>query len=115
MDFMFDSNYNLNKLFIDNFDTSQVTNMAGMFNQCYNLTSLDLKNFNTSRVWSMNFMFNRCYKLKELNLVSFNTEKCNNFLDMFGELNETKIYVENRADCSNLISEIPEELINFVN
>ena len=32
---------------------------------------------------------------------------------MFGELNETIIYVENRTDCINLISEIPEELIEY--
>ena len=112
---MFDTDSNLKFLNLKNFDTSKVTNMAGMFNMCYNLTSLDLSNFDTSKVWSMNFMFNQCYGLKELNLVSFTTENCVNFLDMFGELNETVIYVENRTDCSNMIFEIPEELISFIN
>ena len=84
------------------------------FNKCYKITNLDLKNFNTSKVWNMNYMFNQCYDLEELNLVSFNTEKCVNLLDIFGELNNTKIKVQNRTDCSNLISEIPEELLIIV-
>ena len=110
MGYMFDSNCELKALNLENFNTNKVTNMDSMFNQCYNLESLDLSKFNTTNVRSMNFMFYQCIGLKELNLVSFITENCANFRDMFGDMNETTIYVQNRTNCNNMISLIPEEL-----
>ena len=36
---------------INNFNTSQVTNMKSMFNQCNELEYLDLSNFDTSKAY----------------------------------------------------------------
>ncbi|USS91880.1 BspA family leucine-rich repeat surface protein [Fructobacillus americanaquae] len=42
---------------LENFDTQNVTNMAGMFYGISKLTSLDLSNFDTSKVNDMSNMF----------------------------------------------------------
>ena len=56
---------------IEDWDTSNVTNMNNMFYNCRSLESLDLDGFNTSNVESMWDMFSECENLKELNLSSF--------------------------------------------
>ena len=56
---------------INDWDTSNVTNMERMFNRCGRLESLDLSSFNTSNVEKMNNMFFDCRSLKELNLSFF--------------------------------------------
>lgn len=56
---------------IEDWDTSNVTNMNNMFYNCRSLESLDLKGFNTSNVRDMWDMFSECENLKELNLSSF--------------------------------------------
>lgn len=56
---------------INEWDTSNVTNMSEMFNNCRSLESLDLSSFNTSNVTNMWHMFSDCENLKELNLSSF--------------------------------------------
>jgi len=83
---------------LSEFKTGKIKDMSGLFNQCNNLE--------TSNVLSMNLMFNQCCGLKELNLLSFVTEKCSNFEDMFGDLTEKEIILENRDNCKNMISEI---------
>ena len=56
---------------INDWDTSNVTNMSFMFTSCNSLESLDLSNFNTSKVTNMGGMFSECENLKELNLSNF--------------------------------------------
>lgn len=73
----------LNKINISNFNTSNVTDMANMFDSCRNLTSLDLSNFNTSSVTNMHDMFFDCYNLQSLNISSFNTENVTQIYNMF--------------------------------
>ena len=69
---MFDECYKLKEIKgINNFNTSKVTNMAGMFQSCYELEYLDLSNFDTSNVTDMSYMFKECKKLKYLNLSNF--------------------------------------------
>jgi surface protein len=53
---------------INEWDTSNVTNMRRMFYNCRSLESLDLSSFNTSNVENMWGMFINCENLKELNL-----------------------------------------------
>ena len=50
------------------FNTSNVTSMAGMFNSCYNLTSLNLDSFDTQNVHDMSAMFAYCSNLKSLSM-----------------------------------------------
>ena len=64
------------------FNTSRVTNMAGMFYGCWQLTSFDLSSFNTSNVTDMSYMFSYCGKTS-LNLSTFNTSSVTNMSVMF--------------------------------
>ena len=57
--------------------------MSNMFQQCINLTSIDLNNFDTSNVSDMSYMFYSCQKLTSLNLSNFYTSNVNNISYMF--------------------------------
>ncbi|MDR3190987.1 MAG: BspA family leucine-rich repeat surface protein [Lactobacillaceae bacterium] len=68
---------------MQNFDTSNVTNMRGMFSGCTSLTQLDLSGFETSKVITMNGMFNNCTSLTQLNLSGFDTSNVSSMISMF--------------------------------
>ena len=67
---------------INEWDTSNVTNMSNMFYNCRSLESLDLSSFKTSNVDNMWDMFSDCENLKELNLSSFEIKEncCPNYM-----------------------------------
>ena len=69
--------------FNNNFNTSEVTNMASMFIDCSSLTSLDLSSFNTSKVTNMYRMFSNCAALISLDLSNFNTSNVTNMDSTF--------------------------------
>lgn len=71
---------------IENFNTSEVTNMAGMFYGCAAI-ELDLSHFNTSSVTDMSAMFSGCSSMKTLDLSSFNTSKVTDMTEMFYSCN----------------------------
>ncbi len=73
---------------LDNFDTSKVTNMAGMFYDCRSLKALDLSSFNTSNVTDMSNMFFNCLSLEKLSLINFRTCFVTNMGSMFGNCSE---------------------------
>ena len=81
--FMFRNCWSLESLDLNNFDTSQVTEMGGMFFWCVTLKSLDLSFFNTSKVTSMFNMFRNCYSLAQLDVSNFNTSKVTSMNAMF--------------------------------
>ena len=70
---MFKGCKSLEALDLSNFDTSNVTNMSYMFNGCSSLVTLDLSSFDTSNVTNMSYMFNGCSSLVTLDLSSFDT------------------------------------------
>ena len=57
---MFCTNKNLKIIFLNGFNTQNITDMDNMFNGCSNLYSLDLYNFDTRNVKNMSNMFNGC-------------------------------------------------------
>lgn len=69
--------------FGDNFDTSNVTNMANMFSSCRSLTNLDLSCFNTSKVTNMIRMFDGCENLVYLDLSYFHASSATTTTNMF--------------------------------
>ena len=78
--------------FCEGFDTSNVTNMAGMFAKLPNIP-LDLSNFDTSNVTNMMYMFESS-KLSTLDISSFNTSNVTTMSWMFsGATNLQNIYV----------------------
>ena len=78
---MFDSCGKLTKLDLSNWNTSNVTNISYIFNNCINLIKLNLTNWNTSKVIDMEAMFKNCLDLVELDVSNFNTS---NVVDMTG-------------------------------
>jgi surface protein len=77
------NNIYLKSLDLNNFDTSNVTDMGYMFD-IYFIETLDLSNFNTSNVTNMRYMFNGCENLTSLNISSFDTSNVINMVCMFG-------------------------------
>ena len=70
---MFYCNGSLKKIiFLEGFNTENVTDMNSMFAGCSSLTDLNLSKFNTGKVVNIYSMFGFCENLKKLNLSSFN-------------------------------------------
>ena len=83
---------------IEQWDTSNVTNMGDMFCFCNSLTELNLSNFNTSKVENMWGMFWDCSSLEVLDLRNFDTSSVTSIGDMFGCPNLHTLRLDN---CSN--------------
>ena len=79
---------------INNFNTSNVTDMNSLFQFCSEVISLDLSNFNTSKVTNMGWMFNECHKLKEIKgLTNFNTNNVTNMYIMFQSCQKLELII----------------------
>lgn len=81
--FMFQEvmHYDLKRIDLNDFDTSNVENMGSMFLSC-TAEKIDLLNLNTSKVINMDNMF-RYSRAKELDLRNFNTSKVISMDNMF--------------------------------
>ena len=75
---------NLEKIDLDKFDTSRVTDMSYVFSKCSSLESLDLRGLNTSNVTNMEGLFYECGSLKSLDLRGLDTSGVTSMVDMFG-------------------------------
>ena len=73
----------LTSLNISGFQTSSLTDMSGMFECCKGLTSLDLSGFDTSNVTTMASLFSGCKNLTSLNLSGLDTGKVTSMVSMF--------------------------------
>lgn len=87
---MFYKCYELEKVDLQNLNTSNVKSMYQMFRECASLKTLDLSKMDTSKVESMYCMFSTCQKLEELDLSSFNTANVTNMGYMFSACTELK-------------------------
>ena len=99
--------YMLNKcklttLDVSHFDTSNVTNMHSMFYGCSNLTVLDLSHFDTSKVTDMNSMFMNCSSLTALDVSHFDTNKVTDMWDMFCNCSSLTVLDLSHFDTSNV-------------
>lgn len=68
---MLSRNNLLEKINLNNFNTSKTISMHDMFFSCLSLKALDLSSFNTSNITDMSDMFWNCKKLTSLDLSSF--------------------------------------------
>ena len=80
---MFFNLYNITRIDLSNFDSSQCTDMILLFCNCDSLTSINLRNFNTSLVTNMRNLFFNCPLLISLDLSSFDTSMVTNMYGMF--------------------------------
>lgn len=95
----------IKEFYLNNLDTSQVTNMSSMFEMCENMTSLDISSFNTSKVTNMCNMFKNCNSITALDLSSFDFSTDTSISGMFDSDNQngsdfTTIYVKSGTDLS---------------
>ena len=89
---------------IEQWDTSNVTNMRSMFRDCNNLTSLDLSNFDTGNVTNMGDMFCFCKALTELDLSNFDTSNVENMWGMFWGCSSLEVLNISNFDTSSVTS-----------
>jgi surface protein len=68
---MFYRCHELECLYVNYFNTSNVTNMIGMFGYCEKLTYLNLSSFDSSSVTDISEMFAYCESLKQINFSNF--------------------------------------------
>lgn len=80
---MFAACNKLATLDVDEFDTSNVTDMSFMFNDCNGLLTIDVSGFDTTSCTNMRGMFMNCQNLKTIDLSSFDTSKATNLSDFF--------------------------------
>ena len=73
---------------LNNFKTSNVTNMGLMFYDCYYITKLDLSSFDTRNVTFMGGMFCICENLEELDIRNFDMTNVTNTTQMFIDCND---------------------------
>ena len=87
MSYMFSECSEIKELNLDNFDTSQVTNMSCLFYGCESLTSIpDISEWNTSNVTDMNNMFYKCKTIISLPDISkWNTSNVTDMSCMFSD------------------------------
>ena len=72
MSYLFYFCSSLTSLSLNNFDTTQVTNMEKMFYNC-ELQVLDISSFVTNKVKSFSNMFQNCRLLKKIDTSKFET------------------------------------------
>ena len=83
---IFANNSSLNYLYLDNADTTKVTNMEGIFKNCSNLQWVSgLNTLDTSNVTTMKEMFSGCSSIifTYNDFKNFNTSKVTNMANMF--------------------------------
>ena len=101
MAFMFDGCSSLKQLDLSNFKTSKVIDMSGMFCLCCKITTLDLSHFDTSSVQNMWSMFEECTSLKTLN-INFNTMNVKDMHRMFRDCRLLNSVSTSNFDTSNV-------------
>lgn len=89
-----------NKLIIENWDTSELTNMKYMFANVY-VKELDFSSFDTSKVTNMDSMMNRNYLLEKIYVSDkWSTESLESANNILGSNNPLYYYIRNRHGSS---------------
>ena len=73
----------INSIDVEDFDTSNVTNMSDMFADCNSLTSLDVSKWNVSKVTKMGWMFWNCNNLAVLDVSNWDVSNVTDMSYMF--------------------------------
>lgn len=93
---MFEGCTSLQKILINQWDTSNINNMSYMFYNCQSLESLDVSNWDTSNVTNMEHLFANCKKLTVLDVSKWNTSNVTNMRYLFFDCRKlTKLDVSN--------------------
>ena len=101
-DFSSDNPEQIDNIILDEYDTSNVTNMCCMFSGCSSLKSLDLSGLDTSNCNTMAAMFWKCSSLKSLDLNGFDTSNITDMCAIFCECSFLKFLDLSGFDTSNV-------------
>ena len=100
---MFKGYSGINKIAMENLNTSRVISMQDMFSGCSSLYSLDFGTFNTSKVINMGNMFKDCSRISYLNINDWIASSVTDMSGMF-------------SGCQRLSTlKLPKEMDNVVN
>ena len=97
-----DNPEHIEDIILDEYDTSNVTDMSCMFWGCSSLESLDLSGFDTSNVTDMTRMFDGCSSLESLDLSGFDTSNVTDMSSMFIGCNSLESLDLSGFDTSNV-------------
>ena len=75
---------------LENWDTSNFTDIGNMFYNCISLTNINVSNWNTSNVIAGYKVFYNCSSLQNLNISNWNTTNMSNLSNIFEEMNNLK-------------------------
>lgn len=89
---------------IQDFDTSNVTNMSYMFEDVSAVTIMDLRHFDVSKVTNMAYMFNDCSKVETINIDGWDTRSLTNMESMFDTTSKLKNIDLTQINTSNVTS-----------
>ena len=87
---------------VNNFDTRNVTDMTWMFYDCKSLKSLDVSRFDVGNVEDMGYMFHGCESLEELDVSRFDTRNVTDMSRMFYDCKSLKSLDVSRFDVGNV-------------
>lgn len=104
MSYMFAGCINLTSLNVSKFKTANVIDMSSMFLDCNNLTNLNVANWNTSKVVNMSGVFKFCYNLARIDLSNWDTSRVTNMVDMFYNCNSLVSLNVSKWDTSSVIN-----------
>lgn len=89
---------------IQDFDTSNVTNMGYMFGYVSEVTIMDLRHFDVSKVTNMSYMFYDCSKVETINIDGWETSSLTNMQGMFASTSKLKSIDLTQINTSNVTS-----------
>ncbi len=75
---------------LENWDTSNFTDIGNMFYNCTSLTNINVSNWNTSNVIAGYKVFYNCSSVQNLNISNWNTTNMSNLSNIFEEMNNLK-------------------------
>ena len=88
---MFELCKNLEELYLSNFDSSNVTDMAGMFLACHKIKQIhSTENLNTHKVKYYLLRFEECYELELLDLSNFDMSNATDMFCLFSKYHELR-------------------------
>lgn len=92
----------ITRIYLNHFDSSEVTDMSDMFLFMDSLKFIDFTDFDTSNVVDMNGAFNSCYDLEAIDLSRFDTSKVERMDSMFYSCNYECALDLSHFDMSNV-------------
>ena len=98
--YMFHNCDNLTIINVENWNTSNITNMYSAFGNCYNLTDINVDNWNMINTNTINYMFTRCNNLIDKSIDSI-INMCLNCNNVLKDLRPTSQGIFNSTNITN--------------